>query len=163
MPREDIVGGLRNAVARGYSLEQAKNSFITAGYSKEEVEEAVEFLHSGSVHRVSAKPAIIQSANLPQPTKPIQPKQVTQLEQIQQQIQQSSSQPQKPPEQTAQLMQPQLTQTSSSQLTQPATPTPLTRKRFGLKIILLVVALLILIAVFILTLVFREKIIELFG
>jgi len=55
MVREDIVAGLKNAVERGYSLEQAKQSFISAGYSKEEVEEASNFIHGGSVLSVENK------------------------------------------------------------------------------------------------------------
>lgn len=40
MVRQDILGGLKNALERGESLEQAKASFIDAGYPREEVEEA---------------------------------------------------------------------------------------------------------------------------
>jgi len=46
MVREDIVAGLRNAIERGSSIEQAKMSFISAGYPREEVEEASQFIHS---------------------------------------------------------------------------------------------------------------------
>ena len=40
MVRQDILGGLKNAVERGYPLEAAKQSFINAGYNAHEVEEA---------------------------------------------------------------------------------------------------------------------------
>jgi len=40
MARGDILAGLRNALERGESLEEAKESLINAGYSREEVEEA---------------------------------------------------------------------------------------------------------------------------
>ena len=49
MVREDIVAGLKNAVGKGESLETAKQSFISAGYSKADVEEASSLIQSGSV------------------------------------------------------------------------------------------------------------------
>jgi len=44
MVREDIVGGLKNAVERGDSLQEAKNSFLSAGYSQKDIEEAADSL-----------------------------------------------------------------------------------------------------------------------
>lgn len=44
MVREDIVSGLRNALIKGESIEQAKQSFINASYPSEEVEKAARFL-----------------------------------------------------------------------------------------------------------------------
>jgi hypothetical protein len=40
MVREDIVYGLKNAMSRGQSLEQAMRSFISAGYDLNDVQEA---------------------------------------------------------------------------------------------------------------------------
>ncbi len=40
MVREDILGGLRNALERGETLEQARQSFINSGYPEKEVNEA---------------------------------------------------------------------------------------------------------------------------
>mgnify|MGYP001581694869 CR=1 FL=1 len=40
MVREDILGGLRNALERGETLEQARQSFINSGYPEKEVDEA---------------------------------------------------------------------------------------------------------------------------
>ncbi|MEK6848686.1 MAG: hypothetical protein AABX65_03580 [Nanoarchaeota archaeon] len=48
MVRQDFVYGLKNAIERGASLEQAKQSFISAGYSLEEIEEAAQFVYSSS-------------------------------------------------------------------------------------------------------------------
>lgn len=42
--KEDIVAGIKNAIERGYSLEQAKTSFINAGYNVRDVEEAASSL-----------------------------------------------------------------------------------------------------------------------
>ena len=44
----EIIWGIRNAVERGYKLEDAVKSYINAGYSEIEVKEAVQFLTSGS-------------------------------------------------------------------------------------------------------------------
>ena len=38
--RDDIYGGLKNAIERGATLDQAVRSFINAGYSESEVREA---------------------------------------------------------------------------------------------------------------------------
>ena len=40
MVRDDILGGLRTALARGQTLRQAMMSFYNAGYIKQEIEEA---------------------------------------------------------------------------------------------------------------------------
>lgn len=40
MTKEEITAGLRNAIAKGESLESAMQSFISAGYSHDEVEQA---------------------------------------------------------------------------------------------------------------------------
>jgi len=45
MVNRDIVEGLRNALSRGNTLEQAMMSFFNAGYKKEEIEEAARALH----------------------------------------------------------------------------------------------------------------------
>jgi len=46
MVREDILGGLRTALARGQTLRQAMMSFYNAGYVKEEIEEAARTLQA---------------------------------------------------------------------------------------------------------------------
>ncbi|MEK6820762.1 MAG: hypothetical protein AABX71_03560, partial [Nanoarchaeota archaeon] len=38
--RQEILAGIRNALEKGESLEQAKASFINAGYGRRDVEEA---------------------------------------------------------------------------------------------------------------------------
>ncbi len=61
--REDIYGGLKNAVERGVSLTQAAQSFINAGYSVAEVREAAKALDSNT----------LPLTNLPEKTQPIMP------------------------------------------------------------------------------------------
>jgi hypothetical protein len=69
MVRDDLVAGLRNALERGTPLEGAKKSLINAGYSSEEVEEASNYLHSGSV--LAAHPQQLKKpADSVQPSKP---------------------------------------------------------------------------------------------
>lgn len=41
---KDILGGLKSALTRGYSLEEAMLSFFNAGYKREEIEEAARTL-----------------------------------------------------------------------------------------------------------------------
>jgi len=45
--REDISGGLKNAIGKGETLEQAIISFINAGYSENEVRESAGNVHGG--------------------------------------------------------------------------------------------------------------------
>ena len=44
MVRDDIVGGLKNAIERGSGLEKAKATFVNAGYNADEVDEAGKFV-----------------------------------------------------------------------------------------------------------------------
>ena len=46
--REDIFAGLRNAIERGATLEQAVQSFINAGYNPVEVKQAAESIDRGN-------------------------------------------------------------------------------------------------------------------
>jgi hypothetical protein len=47
MAREDLIGLLQSAMARGYPLRSAMQSLYNAGYSKFEVEEAARSLEGG--------------------------------------------------------------------------------------------------------------------
>jgi len=64
MVREDILGGLRTALARGQSLRQAMMSFYNAGYIKQEIEEAAR-----AVQAEISNPT--QQQFIPGPTAPI--------------------------------------------------------------------------------------------
>ena len=46
MVNQEILGGLRLVLNRGESLEKAMLSFYNAGYRKEEIEEAAQFLQN---------------------------------------------------------------------------------------------------------------------
>ena len=75
MAREDIVAGLKSALAKGESLKQAMITFYNAGYNREDIQEAARALQSDQLTQGIVQPQI-----------PIQPQQ--QPAQTQQQIQQ---------------------------------------------------------------------------
>ena len=54
--REEIAGGIKNAVERGIPLDQVKQSFIAAGYPAEEVDEAAAFI-SGRTTSIISQPS----------------------------------------------------------------------------------------------------------
>jgi len=56
MPREDIIEGLRYALANGEPLDKAMMSFFNAGYSKEEIEEAARFMQAPSISQATPMP-----------------------------------------------------------------------------------------------------------
>lgn len=64
--RDDIFGGLRNALERGSTLEQAIKSFVNAGYRETEVREAAKTLEGGTAAMVMQQPSTA-------PVKPLQP------------------------------------------------------------------------------------------
>ena len=70
MIKEEILEGLKYAVAKGESLPKAMMSFYNAGYSKQDIEESARALQ---IYQVS-QPQIAQPAQQPiqQPQKPAQ-------------------------------------------------------------------------------------------
>jgi len=114
MVREDILGGLSSALARGQSLKQAMMSFYNAGYVKGEIEEAAKALNSGITSQpkpIQQPPQTIPQQNTPtqvstpavqkisaygaQPQQQIVPQQVLQKQPIAQNVS-AYGQPQKP-------------------------------------------------------------------
>lgn len=82
--KEEIVEGLRYALSKGDSLEKAMMSFFSAGYSKEDIEEAAGFVNAPTmpstqqgqqtsmpVSRQEAQDAVSQSSQSQQ-TQPLQ-------------------------------------------------------------------------------------------
>ena len=65
MTSEEIIAGFKNALERGESVEEAKHSFLNAGYSASEVEQAVQELGQNSTQFVQNNPPQ-QAAILPQ-------------------------------------------------------------------------------------------------
>lgn len=62
---EEIAAGIRNAMERGYSMEEAVNSFIRAGYNPAEVQEASQLITSGAME--IAGPEIPSREIIPEP------------------------------------------------------------------------------------------------
>jgi len=65
--REDIAGGLKNALDRGETLEHAIITFINAGYPEKDVRAAAENTSTGilsSLNKVSADEQINQKKNI---------------------------------------------------------------------------------------------------
>jgi len=137
MVREDIIAGLKNAIERGYSLELAKQSFISAGYPLAEVEAAVNSIKSGYViTEESAQP--MQTYEPPESHPTPQPLQTRQL---------SPVQPTAQPAIRQQMIRPKANFSFFSRL------------KGSWKITLLVSLLAVLVVIFILTIIFREEIV----
>ncbi|MEK6928850.1 MAG: hypothetical protein AABW65_02765 [Nanoarchaeota archaeon] len=58
--KEEIIGGLKNAIERGYSLEEAVQTFINAGYNPFEVNEVAKIINAGAISVLSPKKQDIQ-------------------------------------------------------------------------------------------------------
>lgn len=46
MVREDLISGLKNALVRGESIQEAMQTFLAAGYSEQELTEAAHYLNA---------------------------------------------------------------------------------------------------------------------
>jgi len=135
MVREDVIAGIKNAIERGYSLEMARQSFINAGYPREEVEAAISAIQSGYViteENVSTTP--MQTYESPE-TQPI--------------VRQPSP-----------SMQPTTQPISQETLVAKPKSSFVSNLEGNWKIILLISLLAILVVVFILTIIFREEIVN---
>ncbi|MBS3066048.1 hypothetical protein J4229_03330 [Candidatus Pacearchaeota archaeon] len=47
MTNDEIAAGIKNALNRGFNLEEATSSFINAGYNQQEVNEASSYISRG--------------------------------------------------------------------------------------------------------------------
>ena len=161
MVREDIVAGLRNAVERGYSLEIAKQSFISAGYSAAEVEAAAKYISTGVLPTASPIPYQKQS----QPNQDQLQGQTSQGSLIQQTTGQQSQQAQTSEQNASQQIQPvrEFSQTPQAppQAGQPFMNKP--KKKIPWKLIILISVLAVLIGILIVTLVFKDNLVNLFS
>jgi len=55
---DELRGGLRNALERGQSLNDAAQSFIRAGYNPADVKAAADSLMQGAISTIETKPSI---------------------------------------------------------------------------------------------------------
>ena len=86
MEKAEIIAGLRSALARGYSLEFAKKSFVNAGYNSQDVEDSAALLTTGRPFQ-PYQPAPVQLSS--QLTAPIQNSSVSSIQPVQPQPVQS--------------------------------------------------------------------------
>ena len=190
MVREDILGGLRTALARGQTLRQAMMSFYNAGYIKEEIEEAAKALQAernqplqpqfaqgpaapifqrSTVEKdpnEEPKEILSQTAKLAQPTQPAKPQTIQKVSAYgQPQQTQPVQQPVQPQlvQQPTQQIQPQTIQKVSAYGQPQQTQQPQTAKPRGKAIIFILLALLIiLVGGLIAIFFFKEEILSLF-
>lgn len=124
---EEIIGGLRNAIERGASLEQAVQSFINAGYNPIEVKQAAQSLSQISTLR-PANGRIPEMPRLSQAEQTMQRQQPSQIQKGPQVLQQQAAQQQqvqKMPNvnvQMPRLPQPLMQQPMQQQTTMPQMP-----------------------------------------
>lgn len=55
MVNQEILGGLKSALARGDSLQKAMITFFNAGYKREEIDEAAKMIHQGGIQPIPKK------------------------------------------------------------------------------------------------------------
>lgn len=67
--REEIASGMKNALDRGQSLEQAAQSFVNAGYNPQEVKAAYQMLSTGASTIINPP----EKMDSPEPSKPSKP------------------------------------------------------------------------------------------
>lgn len=66
MAREDILGGLKNAIERGENAEDAAKTFIDAGYAENDVREAlIQISGERKEQTAISKPEISKAIELP--------------------------------------------------------------------------------------------------
>ena len=70
MVSQDILGGLKVALAKGKSLEETMQAFYNAGYPKEEIEEAAKMVHQQQMPPLARPPQQIFQKNISPPVKP---------------------------------------------------------------------------------------------
>ncbi len=68
--KEEILGGLRAALARGEPLKKAMMSFYNAGYAKKDIEEAARALYTPQLSQTIAQPQPQPSPQRALPTTP---------------------------------------------------------------------------------------------
>ena len=73
----DLIGGVKNAMDRGQNMNNIRQSFVNAGYKKEEVEQAIQ--ETNSIYSQSTQQVQVQQAQpTPSPQTTEQQNQTTQ-------------------------------------------------------------------------------------
>ncbi|MBM3234205.1 hypothetical protein FJZ19_03855 [Candidatus Pacearchaeota archaeon] len=165
MQRADIVAGLKNAIERGYSLELAIQSFISAGYNRQDVLDS-----AASIGGVMMQHPQLQA---PQTTPQLsQPAQSQPQPQLSQPAQSQTTQPKPLPQSSTReikqniqqpIMQPQPSSQSIPPVQEIQIPQAKKSKKGILIVIILIVVLVILLSVLGITIFARDWISSLFG
>lgn len=186
MVRDDILGGLRTALARGQTLRQSMMSFYNAGYIKQEIEEAAKalqaernqplqpqfaqgpseeapiFQRTDSIEKDSSEEPKEQLSQTAKPVQPTQPQTVQKVSAYgqPQQVQPAQPQPvQQPVQQPPQTIQKVSAYGPPTQTQQPQTAKP----RGKVVIFILLALLIILVGGLIALFFFKDEILSLFG
>jgi hypothetical protein len=143
MVNQEILEGLRTALARGYPLQTAMMSFFNAGYKKEEIEEAARALYAHPAQPLShpEKPSAPEDHKEERPvlTKPLPTTPTT-------------AKPE--PEKEKPVVEAKAEISKYEEKTKP---------KGKLKIILLIISLIVLLGALAAIFVFKEQIINFFG
>lgn len=169
MEKQEIVAGLKSALERGYSIQQAIQSFINSGYNRQDVLDSARNINTAVISKIPVQPSELVP-QYPKPIRTFQPQQIKQPIQPQQQVKQpiQYSQPkyQQPTQQTkqpTQYSQPQSapSQTYSSTFSTQQSPIK-TKSNLGL-IIFLTGLLIILLGTLALFLFAKEQVLDFFS
>lgn len=165
MADKELVEGLRTALARGESLEEAMYTFYNAGYKKEKIEEAARALVYQEPQRVAEKPLPVKqypkAVYIPQKEVKVEkPPQIAQIPQ--------GFRPLKPAPQFVQKTKPPAELYTPPKETLPRQIVSGYEKREKppkrkLVIILLIVFLILLLGALVAVFIFREDLLEIFN
>lgn len=140
--KDEIIAGIKNALERGESLDQAMQTFINAGYKSVEIREAANSLTGGTTPIVTGAQNTVSSSS---------PSDLTPLQTTAQDSSTSQATP---------------SSTTSTPTTLPAIPS-LSKNAVGKtdtkKIIVLVALLLLLIGILIAAIIFKDAILKAFS
>ena len=149
MVRMDLVASLKNALDRGYTLEQAKQSLINSGYGSGEIDTAANYLTGG----FGTTPQTIAQTFQQEPNYPGQDQPISEQDQIKQAVNPAEMQQFQQPNQPQSF--PAQQHPAHEQLKKPEKPFPWT-------LVLLLIVLFVLIGGLVGVVIFREAIIEFF-
>lgn len=166
---DELTGAIRNALERGFSLDQAIQSLINAGYNPAEVKESAKFFNQSASSISSSVTVIGPSEEKPKvksvlsfQKKPVQPVQKPQIQQVQpSQVQQPIPQIQQKPANIEKQIQQSYPQISTQSMQAPArNPIDIERERKQ-TIAMLLAILILLLGMVILILMFKTEILNL--
>lgn len=175
MVNEQILNGLKFALAKGQTLKQAMMSFYNAGYSKQEIEEAARYLYAEQ-QQWQAQQQSQQPVQRPvQQSQPAQEMQKP-LKQIAQQYKPQEAQPVQPTQPVQQIQsqqtlqqKPQLIVSKPETIQQPQTvsgyvskPNPVKRK-VTFVFVMLIVFLIVLIGALAAIFLYRQELMDFFN